>query len=105
MVPLVNLEHGKLPHVLPLAVHLDLGHLPDAQGCLGLLIGTRTPTQVGVVVVVVVSHEISVTAHWPNSSFPFGKLVLWVLELIGTCLELGIGTGHDNSSRGIVFIF
>ena len=50
MVPLVNLEHGKLPHVLPLAGHLDLVLLPDAQGCLGLLIGTRTPTQVGVVV-------------------------------------------------------
>ena len=31
------LKHGRLPHVLPLAVHLDLGHLPDTQGYLGLL--------------------------------------------------------------------
>ena len=28
----VLLEHGELPCVLPLTVHLDLGHLPDTQG-------------------------------------------------------------------------
>ena len=28
----VLLELGQLPCVLPLAVHLDLGHLPDTQG-------------------------------------------------------------------------
>ena len=33
----VILEHGELPCVLPLAVHLDFGHLPDNQGYLGLL--------------------------------------------------------------------
>ena len=33
----VLLDHGGLPCVLPFAVHLDLGHLPDTQGYLGLL--------------------------------------------------------------------
>ena len=41
----VPLEHGGLPCVLPYAVHLDLGYLPDTQGSLGLLSEPCTPTQ------------------------------------------------------------
>ena len=37
----VPLEHGGLPF----AVHLDLGHLPDTQGYLGLLSKQGSPTQ------------------------------------------------------------
>ena len=33
------------PHVLPLAVHLDLGHLPDTQGYSGILSEPCTTTQ------------------------------------------------------------
>ena len=33
----VLLEYVGLPHVLPLTVHLDLEHLPNTQGYLGLL--------------------------------------------------------------------
>ena len=32
VLDIVLLEHGELPCVLPCAVHLDLGHLPDTQG-------------------------------------------------------------------------
>ena len=39
------LEHGELPCVLPFDVHLDLGHLPDTQGYLGLLPEPCNPTQ------------------------------------------------------------
>ena len=38
----VLLEHGELPLVLSFDVHLDLGYLPDTQGCPGLLYGTRS---------------------------------------------------------------
>ena len=41
----VLLEHAELPFVLPSAVHLDLGHLPDTQGYLGLLPEPCYPTQ------------------------------------------------------------
>ena len=41
----VLLEHGELPCVLPFDVHLDLGHLPDTQGSLGLLSEPCSPTQ------------------------------------------------------------
>ena len=41
----VLLEHGELPCVLPFDVHLDLGHLPDTQGYLGLLPEPCTPTE------------------------------------------------------------
>ena len=41
----VLLEHGGLPCVLPFAVHLDLGHLPDTQGYLELLTEHCAPTQ------------------------------------------------------------
>ena len=41
----VLLELGGLPHVLPLAVHLDLGHLPDTQGYSGILSEPCTTTQ------------------------------------------------------------
>ena len=41
----VLLEHGELPCVLPLAVHLDLEHLPNTQGYLGLLFELYTLTQ------------------------------------------------------------
>ena len=37
-------EHGGLPYVLPLAVHLDLEHLSNTQGYLGLLSEPCTPT-------------------------------------------------------------
>ena len=51
----VLLEHVGLPCVLPFAVHLDLGHLPDTQGYFGLLSELLTPAQpsksYGVVVV------------------------------------------------------
>ena len=40
----VLLEHGEIPFVLPLAVHLDLGHLPDTQGYLGLVSEPCTQT-------------------------------------------------------------
>ena len=33
----VPLEHGGLPFIPPYAVHLDLQHLPDTQGYLGLI--------------------------------------------------------------------
>ena len=39
----VLLEHGELPCVLPFDFHLDLGHLPDTQGYLGLLPEPCTP--------------------------------------------------------------
>ena len=42
---LVLHEHGELPCVLPFDVHLDLGHLPDTQGYLGLLPEPCNPTQ------------------------------------------------------------
>ena len=41
----VLLEHGELPCVLPFDVHLDLGHLSDTQGYLGLLPEPCTPTE------------------------------------------------------------
>ena len=41
----VLLEHGELPCVLSFDVHLDLGHLPDTQGYLGLLPEPCNPTQ------------------------------------------------------------
>ena len=41
----VLLDHGGLPCVLPFTVHLDLGHLPDTQGYLGLLSEPCSPTQ------------------------------------------------------------
>ena len=41
----VILEDGELPCVLPLDVHLDLGHLPDPQGYSGLLSEPCTTTQ------------------------------------------------------------
>ena len=41
----VPLEHGGLPCVLSFAVHLDLGHLPDTQGYLGLLPEPFYPTK------------------------------------------------------------
>ena len=41
----VLLDHGGLPCVLPFAVHLDLGHLPDTQGYLGLLSEPCSHTQ------------------------------------------------------------
>ena len=37
MIDEVLLEHVGLTHVLPLTVHLDLEHLPNTQGYLGLL--------------------------------------------------------------------
>ena len=39
------LEISGLPHVLPLTVQLDFGHLPDTQGYLGLLSEPYTPSQ------------------------------------------------------------
>ena len=33
----VLLEHVRLPHVLPLTVHLDLEHLPNTQHCMNHL--------------------------------------------------------------------
>ena len=36
MIDDVLLEHVGLTHVLPLTVHLDLEHLPNTQGYLGL---------------------------------------------------------------------
>ena len=41
----VLLPHGGLPNVLPLSVHLDLEHLPNTQGYLGLLYEPCNPTQ------------------------------------------------------------
>ena len=40
----VLLDHGGLPCVLPFSVHLDLGHLPDTQGYLGLISEPCTPS-------------------------------------------------------------
>ena len=40
-----DFEHGGLPCVIPFAVHIDLGHLPDTQGYLGLLPAPCNPTQ------------------------------------------------------------
>ena len=39
------LEISGLPHVLPLTVQLDFGHLPGTQGYLGLLSEPYTPSQ------------------------------------------------------------
>ena len=44
MIDDVLLEHDGLTHVLPLTVHLDLEHLPNTQGYLGLLSEPCTPT-------------------------------------------------------------
>ena len=41
----VLLEHGELPCVLPYDVHLDLEHLSDTQGYIGLISDPCTPTQ------------------------------------------------------------
>ena len=41
----VLLDHGGLPCLLPITVHLNLGHPPDTQGYLGLLSEPCTPTQ------------------------------------------------------------
>ena len=74
----VILEHGEIPCVLPLAVHLDLGHLPDNQGYLRLLSEPCT------------SQKILVTAHRPDSPFPLLDLTFrdfghgfwaWILGL------------------------
>ena len=40
----VLLEHGGLPFIPPYAVQLDLQHLPDTQGYLGLLSEQCRPT-------------------------------------------------------------
>ena len=72
----VLLDHGGLPCVLPFAVHLDLGHLPDTQGYLGLLSEPCTPTQTQKVrggwVVGWFTHKILVSALGP-----FGFWALW----------------------------
>ena len=39
----VLLKHGGLPCILSFAVHLDLGHLLETQGYLGLLPEPCTP--------------------------------------------------------------
>ena len=80
----VLLEHVGLPCVLPIAVHLDLGHITDTQDHSGLISELGSPTQTfrpgGVVVVV--AHEILVTAQKQNSFLPFLDLTwAWTLEL------------------------
>ena len=69
VVGLVLLEHGGLSHILPLAVHLDMGqmgHVPDTQGYLGpnhLLSLTPSKSYRWGGGGEVVSHEILVTAR------------------------------------------
>ena len=77
----VLLELGGLPCVLPFAVHLDLGHLPNTQGYFGILSEPCTLT-----------HTLQnfgwwVTAQRPNSLFLFG--IYWGLEIgLGLSLRL-----------------
>ena len=78
----VLLEHGELPCVLPLAVHLDLGHLLNTLRYLGLLSEPCTPTQIqgGVGWVV---HKILVTAQRPHSTFYLD--LTWTEAWPGAC--------------------
>ena len=89
----VLLYHDGLPCVLPFLVYLDLGHLPDTQGYLGLLSEPCIPTQtfwVGWV-----AHKILVSNPGP---FGFWALGFWALEGLW-----GFGPGlNKNMESGIV---
>ena len=82
----VLFEHGGLPWVLPYAVHLHLGQLPDTLGYLGHLSEPNTPTQtllmLEVGVVGWVDLNILVTAQM---QIPFSFFLIWS--------ELGLGHG------------
>ena len=95
----VLLEDGELPCVLPLAVQLDLGHLPDNQGYLGLLSEPctlhrpRGPDPLKVMGWLGGGQEDSSDSPEDKLPFPF----FWICLSENWGVDLGLGLGLVNS--------